>query len=1364
MRTGKIFSGSINLKNQAYKIQNMDGEIHRLNEMDYSQMPKCHPPLIPAENLNKSTNADPEIKEDSGNTIDVMVVYTPAARSAEGGTTGMENMLALAITESNNGYSQSGVTQRLRLVNTYEVDYTEAASWSTMLDNLRGTSDGNMDEIHDLRDIYGADHVVLIIDDNDYCGLAYMMNNVSSGFDSWAFAVVDHSCATGYYSFAHELGHNMGCDHDEDNDNSKGGAYIYSNGYQSLDASPKCRSIMAYNDGCSCTRVNYWSNPDINVNGQPFGVHHDSVHSADNRMTLNNTLSTTQNFRQAKSDLIVVEESNEVTNGETINLGNVTVGSSLTRTFKITNLSGSSVSISGVALGNTTDFTLTSSPSSSVASGASTLFSIRFDPSENGSKSSSVNIQSGILSFTISGSGVTSTNNAPYTPSNPSPSDMATNVDIDANLDWNGGDPDGDPLTYTVKFGTYTPPPTIGTSTNISNYNLPTLESATHYYWQIISDDGEDSKSGDIWEFTTETVITPPVISTVTANSITSSSARCYGRIDNSNGNTIDEVGICYNSTGNVPSINDDIAWSSAVTTNFFGDPEDLKPFTTYYYKAFANYDESTSYGNTKSFKTSAALPVIGVSTNDTITETTAKINSSIVEINDAQILYAGIAYASESGFDPATEATVLQDTVNWITTGPFSVRLSELNPGSNYYYKLFIENSVGKVYSDEKMFTTLSSAPIVDLDSDNSVASGYNFSMLFTEGQNCTPIADSDATITDSDLSDIDRLHVVLKNPQDGILEQLNCNSSHENISINGNQSDSITLINNGGAEIADFVTILKSICYENNSENPGTVSREIGVIAKDETAYGPEAICTIEVTAINDAPANTQSPYLSGEFEIGGTLYAHKGAWNDLLDGGNTNLTFDITWQRSTSESSDPAFIETIKSGSDTTYIVQESDFSKWFRVKITASDDGVGEPASESTIVYSDWYEVGKENQSIEFLALEDKTYGDATFELTATATSGLPVSFYSENDEIASIEGNVVTINGAGTVKIWARQGGNEDFYAAPPVDQTLTIAKAMQTVSFQELESKIYGNEDFMLSASSTSGLEVLFFVEDTEIATVSEGLISINGAGTTPIGAYQPGSENYLSSDTVYQELLVEKATQTITQFQSIGNKTFGDADFLLEATASSGLSVSFESANVNIVTIEGNAASIMGAGEVQISSYNIGSDNYLPSDTLTQVIEIEKADQVIAFNALEDIRYDEATFELSASSTSGLSVSFSSLNTNIVEITDSEAKLNGVGQVTIEASQSGNNNYKPAETIQQTLNVLKGNQQVSIDPFDQKHFGDDAFEVTGISSSGLPITFTSSNDDICKIDNNILTIVNPGTCQITGVQSEIEL
>ena len=122
VRTGKIFSGSINLKNQAYKIQNMDGEIHRLNEMDYSQMPKCHPPLIPAENLNKSTNADPEIKEDSGNTIDVMVVYTPAARSAEGGTTGMENMLALAITESNNGYSQSGVTQRLRLVTTLAVD------------------------------------------------------------------------------------------------------------------------------------------------------------------------------------------------------------------------------------------------------------------------------------------------------------------------------------------------------------------------------------------------------------------------------------------------------------------------------------------------------------------------------------------------------------------------------------------------------------------------------------------------------------------------------------------------------------------------------------------------------------------------------------------------------------------------------------------------------------------------------------------------------------------------------------------------------------------------------------------------------------------------------------------------------------------------------------------------------------------------------------------------------------------------------------------------------------------------------------------------------------------------------------------
>ena len=95
-------------------------------------------------------------------------------------------------------------------------------------------------------------------------------------------------------------------------------------------------------------------------------------------------------------------------------------------------------------------------------------------------------------------------NSPPYTPSEPSPSDGAINVSIDSDLSWNGGDPDGDPVTYDVYFGTTTPPPQAATGLNDTIYNPGLLDYGTKYYWKIIVwDDQNAFTQGPIWEFTT---------------------------------------------------------------------------------------------------------------------------------------------------------------------------------------------------------------------------------------------------------------------------------------------------------------------------------------------------------------------------------------------------------------------------------------------------------------------------------------------------------------------------------------------------------------------------------------------------------------------------------------------------------------------------------------------------------------------------------------------------------------------------------------------------------------------------------------------------------------------------------------------
>ncbi len=99
---------------------------------------------------------------------------------------------------------------------------------------------------------------------------------------------------------------------------------------------------------------------------------------------------------------------------------------------------------------------------------------------------------------------LTDTNQAPYKPSDPSPADLATDVPTDQTLSWTGGDPDGDPVTYQVAFGTDNPPSVVATDLTNASYDPGPLAVGTTYYWAITaSDDSDETTEGDVWRFTT---------------------------------------------------------------------------------------------------------------------------------------------------------------------------------------------------------------------------------------------------------------------------------------------------------------------------------------------------------------------------------------------------------------------------------------------------------------------------------------------------------------------------------------------------------------------------------------------------------------------------------------------------------------------------------------------------------------------------------------------------------------------------------------------------------------------------------------------------------------------------------------------
>jgi len=262
---------------------------HQVIEVDQGAYPPCgsdaeHEVTVPGDEAAPDAGA-------TAATMDVMVVYTPNARAAVGGTAAMEALIDLAEAETNTAYANSDVASRIRLVHRYEVDYTTSGNFNTDLNRLTAVDDGYMDDVHPLRDQYGADLVSLLIDDNDYCGIAWLMTNLSTSFAGYAFSVVYHDCATGYYSFGHEIGHNQGCAHDRDN--AGDALFPYSYGWRFYGQDGKqYRTVMAYSPG---TRIDHFSSPLVTYQGTPTGTANE-----DNARSIDEAAATVAAFRDGE--------------------------------------------------------------------------------------------------------------------------------------------------------------------------------------------------------------------------------------------------------------------------------------------------------------------------------------------------------------------------------------------------------------------------------------------------------------------------------------------------------------------------------------------------------------------------------------------------------------------------------------------------------------------------------------------------------------------------------------------------------------------------------------------------------------------------------------------------------------------------------------------------------------------------------------------------------------------------------------------------------------------------------------------------------------------------------------------------------
>jgi trimeric autotransporter adhesin len=235
------------------------------------------------------------------------------------------------------------------------------------------------------------------------------------------------------------------------------------------------------------------------------------------------------------------------------------------------------------------------------------------------------------------------------------------------------------------------------------------------------------------------------------------------------------------------------------------------------------------------------------------------------------------------------------------------------------------------------------------------------------------------------------------------------------------------------------------------------------------------------------------------------------------------------------------------------------------------------------------------MGSTQQTINFALIPNQTLY-STFALTATASSGLPVSFTSSTPSSCTLSGSIASLIAAGICTFQANQAGSSVYAAAPAVTESFAVNFAAQTIAFDPIPNQAVNTSVGMsLTAAASSELVVSFISTSPTICTVSGSTASLLAAGICTIQASQPGDGVvYAAAPTVAQSFTVESANPLTGA--SFGTVNIGSASATVSVPVTFGTAATLGSMSVLTQGVTGLDFANANAGTCTVgSSYNAG-------------------------------------------------------------------------------------------------------------------------------------------------------------------------
>ncbi|MDA9144875.1 Ig-like domain-containing protein, partial [Flavobacteriaceae bacterium] len=424
---------------------------------------------------------------------------------------------------------------------------------------------------------------------------------------------------------------------------------------------------------------------------------------------------------------------------------------------------------------------------------------------------------------------------------------------------------------------------------------------------------------------------------------------------------------------------------------------------------------------------------------------------------------------------------------------------------------------------------------------------------------------------------------------------------------------------------------------------------------------------------------------------------------------------------------------------------------------------------------------------------------KIFGDPNFDLTATSSSTGSFSYTSDNQSIATISGNTITVKAAGSTLITLTQAPDLN-YNSGTATMTLTVVKATPSFSVSNVIAT-YGDLPLLIGNSQITLNEEQEFKNldvsssDTFVATISTTLsdvldgtyrnnkIILKNAGQSTITISHPETTNY-NAGSVTLNLQINKLTPTFSQpfgylygeMREAGtlNLSTPNGELISEVVFASygtptGSNGDYEIGNCHATTSQAKTEELaLGNSSFQISGWtnNIFGD---PCGGVVKdyYVKVKYGQDTYDLSDLTKLTTDD-DFERTAVTDSDGSITFSSSNQGVIKINSSTQsgtgtvgshEIIGGGQTVITVYQEATSNFNSISTSY-NVTVNKVDPTIIFNDL-TKDYRDPDFDLSATSNSTGAFIYSTTNTSIAVVTGNSVSIADLGSTIVTVQQAE---